>query len=282
MLLQRVITAVVLITILAVSIWMGPMAFASVMAVAFGATLYEWLKIGGLGPRPALLVSAVEMILVLSIFYAGGITSIDWFLFAADGVLMVCWFVIFFLELFHRDTGFKVSQRQCLWTAVTFVPCTYLSMLWLYAQGDWVLVLSVFLIVWGADIAAFFCGRAWGKHRLCPAISPKKTWEGVIGAYVVVIIFFVLTYVFCSQNNVFTNYVFTHVGFFWGVVVLAALVALSIAGDLWESMLKRLVGIKDSSHMLPGHGGFFDRMDASLPVLPAAAFIMLWINLLVR
>ena len=110
--------------------------------------------------------------------------------------------------------------------------------------------------------------------------SPKKTFEGAIGAYVIVIIFFLLTYVFCVQQNVFTNYLFDNAGLLWGVGVLALLVALSIAGDLWESMLKRLVGIKDSSNLLPGHGGFFDRMDASLPVLPASAFIMLWIQLL--
>ena len=135
---------------------------------------------------------------------------------------------------------------------------------------------------WGADISAYFCGRAWGKHRMAPAISPKKTFEGAIGAYVIVIVFFALTYVFCVQQNVFTNYLFDNAGFLWGVGVLAMLVALSIAGDLWESMLKRLVGIKDSSNLLPGHGGFFDRMDASLPVLPATAFIMLWIQLIVH
>ena len=114
---------------------------------------------------------------------------------------------------------------------------------------------------------------------MCPAISPNKTWEGAIGAYVIVIIFFILTWWFCDQKNVFTNFVFEHAGFVWGLIVLAGLIALSIAGDLWESMLKRLAGSKDSSHMLPGHGGFFDRMDASLPVLPAATWIMLAILL---
>ena len=252
------------------------------MAIAFGATLYEWLRIGGLGPRPALLVAAVEMVVQLSLYWAGALDRMNWFLLLMNGCVMLAWFVIFFAELFPRENGFKVSQRQCLWSAVTFVPAAYLSLLWLFEQGDWVLVLSVLLIVWGADISAYFCGRAWGKHRMAPAISPKKTFEGAIGAYVIVIVFFALTYVFCVQQNVFTNYLFDNAGFLWGVGVLAMLVALSIAGDLWESMLKRLVGIKDSSTLLPGHGGFFDRMDASLPVLPATAFIMLWIQLIVH
>ncbi len=279
MLLTRVITASVLLVILLVSIWLGNLAFGGVMAVAFGATLYEWLRIGGLGARPALLVSVVEMVAQFSIYWAGGLDRMSWFLFVMNGLVMVAWFVIFVAELFNRTTGFSVTQRQCLWSAVFFVPAAYLSMLYLYQAGTWVLVLSVFLIVWGADVSAYFCGRAWGRHPMAPAISPKKTLEGALGAYVIVIIFFVLTYVFCDQKIVFTNYLFDQVGFGMGVLILLALVALSISGDLWESMLKRLVGIKDSSNLLPGHGGFFDRLDASLPVLPTATFILLWIQL---
>ena len=280
MLLTRVITAVVLVAILLLSIWLGPLAFGGVMAIGFGAALYEWLRIGGLGPRPALLVSVVEMAAQFSIYWAGGLDKMSWFLFLMNGLIMVAWFVIFVVELMSRTTGFKVSQRQCLWSAVLFVPAAYLSMLYLYQVGDWILVLSVFLIVWGADISAYFCGRAWGKHPMAPAISPKKTLEGALGAYVIVTVFFLLTYVFCDQRIVFTNMVFETFGFFVGEVILLGLVALSISGDLWESMLKRLVGIKDSSNLLPGHGGFFDRLDASLPVLPTATFVVLWIQLL--
>ncbi|MDY3115580.1 MAG: phosphatidate cytidylyltransferase [Sutterella sp.] len=280
MLLTRVITAVVLLVILMLSIWLGPLAFGGVMAIAFGAALYEWLRMGGLGPRPALLVSVVEMAAQFSIYWAGGLDRMNWFLFVMNGLVMVAWFVIFVAELLSRTTGFKVSQRQCLWSAVCFVPAAYLSMLWLYQAGDWVLVLSVFLIVWGADISAYFCGRAWGRHAMAPAISPKKTLEGALGAYLIVTLFFILTYVFCDQKIVFTNYVFDNLGFGPGVLIILGLVALSISGDLWESMLKRLVGIKDSSNLLPGHGGFFDRLDASLPVLPTATFILLSIQLL--
>lgn len=149
------------------------------------------------------------MVVQLSLYWAGALDRMNWFLMLMNGCVMLAWFVIFFAELFHRENGFKVSQRQCLWSAVTFVPAAYLSLLWLFEQGDWVLVLSVLLIVWGADISAYFCGRAWGKHRMAPAISPKKTFEGAIGAYVIVIVFFALTYVFCVQQNVFTNYLST-------------------------------------------------------------------------
>ena len=145
MLLTRVITAAVLLAVLTRSTYIGPLAFASVMAIAVGATLYEWLRIGGLGPRPALLVAAVEMVVQLSLYWAGALDRMNWFLMLMNGCVMLAWFVIFFAELFHRENGFKVSQRQCLWSAVTFVPAAYLSLLWLFEQGDWVLVLSVLL-----------------------------------------------------------------------------------------------------------------------------------------
>ena len=214
MLMLRVITACVLLAILLLAIWIGPLAFAGVMAIAFGAVLFEWLRMTGLGPVPAIVVASVEMITQFSLYWAGALPRMSWFLFLVNGAVMIAWFVIFFAELFHRDTGFHVTVRQSLIAAVVFVPSAYLSLLWLYEAGDWVLVLSVLLIVWGADISAYFCGRAWGKHKLCRAISPNKTWEGAVGAYVIVIIFFLLTYWFCDQENVFTNFVFDQIGFF--------------------------------------------------------------------
>ena len=179
MLMLRVITACVLLAILLLAIWIGPLAFAGVMAIAFGAVLFEWLRMTGLGPVPAIVVASVEMITQFSLYWAGALPRMSWFLFLVNGAVMIAWFVIFFAELFHRDTGFHVTVRQSLIAAVVFVPSAYLSLLWLYEAGDWVLVLSVLLIVWGADISAYFCGRAWGKHKLCRAISPNKTWEAL-------------------------------------------------------------------------------------------------------
>ena len=186
-----------------------------------------------------------------------------------------------FVQVLYHET-LRVERTGFVFFVSIIVPialsCTpYLQTL-SRVHGRFYVFLA-FIIPWMCDIGAYFVGTFLGKHKMCPAISPNKTWEGAIGAYVIVIIFFILTWWFCDQKNVFTNFVFEHAGFVWGLIVLAGLIALSIAGDLWESMLKRLAGIKDSSHMLPGHGGFFDRMDASLPVLPAATWIMLAILL---
>ena len=139
MLMLRVITAFVLLVVLCFSVWAGPLCFAGVMAIGFGLALYEWLRIGNLGPVPAALVSAVEMITQFSLYWAGALPRMEWFLFIVNGLVMIAWIVIFFAELFHRSTGFKVTVPQCVISAVVFVPAAYLSLLYLFEVGDWVL-----------------------------------------------------------------------------------------------------------------------------------------------
>ena len=109
MLKLRVATAVVLLLILWFAIWAGPLAFAGVMAICFGLVLYEWLRIGNLGPVPAALIAAIEMISQFSLYWAQALPKMDWFLFIVNGGVMVAWGVIFFAELFHRYNGFKVN-----------------------------------------------------------------------------------------------------------------------------------------------------------------------------
>ena len=127
MLMLRVITAFVLLVVLCFSVWAGPLCFAGVMAIGFGLALYEWLRIGNLGPVPAALVSAVEMITQFSLYWAGALPRMEWFLFIVNGLVMIAWIVIFFAELFHRSTGFKVTVPQCVISAVVFVPALFLS-----------------------------------------------------------------------------------------------------------------------------------------------------------
>lgn len=274
MLMLRVITAVILLAVLGFAISMGDTSFAIVMGIGFGAVIFEWLKMSGIGPVPAALVAAVEMIASFSLFATGAMDRIQYFLLGLNFVVLLAWMVITVAVLVSRSKGFHIQQRTSLWCAAIFVPATYLSLLYLIGVGSWITVLSVFLIVWLADVSAYFSGRAWGKHKMAVAISPNKTFEGALGAFVITIVFFVLTYIFCDSKLVFTNFIYDAWGFWTGSAILVFLITLSIAGDLWESMLKRLVGIKDSSKLLPGHGGFFDRLDAALPVLPAATFFL--------
>ena len=124
------------------------------------------------------------------------------------------------------------------------------------------LLLVVFaMTVWIADSSAYFAGKRFGKHKLAPSISPGKTWEGVLGAFVAITIYATLLSYLTHQS-----YWFVFV--FWGVMVL------SIIGDLFESLIKRQAGVKDSSNLLPGHGGVLDRIDGLTSSLPLVMFLL--------
>jgi phosphatidate cytidylyltransferase len=124
-------------------------------------------------------------------------------------------------------------------------------------------VLLVLLLVWIADIAAYFVGRAWGRRKLAPGISPGKTWEGAIGGTVAALVYAIICGTFFE-------------GILWVPYLLAAvlLAVLSIVGDLFESAAKRQAAVKDSGNLLPGHGGVLDRIDSATAALPAAALLL--------
>jgi phosphatidate cytidylyltransferase len=135
-------------------------------------------------------------------------------------------------------------------------------------------MLSVMCLVWMADVAAYFGGRAWGRHRLAPTISPGKSWEGVWSGMAGVLVLAAFWIWLDGRAGFDGPSVFSRLQATLGlaglVLALLALAALSVVGDLIESLVKRAAGAKDSSGLLPGHGGVLDRVDALLPVLPAA------------
>ena len=144
-------------------------------------------------------------------------------------------------------------------------------------------LLSVMGLVWIADISAYFAGRAWGnrwiRRKLAAGISPGKTWEGVAGAVLgVAVLAWVWRYV-DSQSPGIAPSLYSRLAQQWGAqgaLALALLLAAGVAGDLLESLFKRSAGVKDSSALLPGHGGVLDRVDALLPVLPLALCLVAW------
>ena len=135
-------------------------------------------------------------------------------------------------------------------------------------------LLSVFVLVWVADISAYAGGRTFGRHKLAPTVSPGKTWEGAFsGALGVALL--ALAWIAAERAwppedlSLFSRLVQT-LGWGGAALALGALAAMSVVGDLMESLAKRAAGVKDSSHLLPGHGGVLDRVDALLPVFPLA------------
>ena len=135
---------------------------------------------------------------------------------------------------------------------------------------DPLLLLAVMLLVWIADVAAYFTGRAFGRRKLASVISPSKTWEGAAGAVAGVLSCGLLMLPLLPVGEQVTPASLA--------VVLPALTALSIVGDLFESLVKRQANVKDSSQLLPGHGGLLDRIDSQTSSLPLAALLLHWIG----
>lgn len=139
-------------------------------------------------------------------------------------------------------------------------------------------ILSVFCLVWAADIGAYFGGRAFGRRKLAPAISPGKSWEGVVAGALAVLLLAAGWLWADQQLGVDSPSLYSRL--LWGlgwpgmVAALLALTGLSVVGDLFESLVKRQAGAKDSSQLLPGHGGVLDRVDALLPVLPVSIALL--------
>ncbi|NOR40680.1 MAG: phosphatidate cytidylyltransferase, partial [Gammaproteobacteria bacterium] len=132
------------------------------------------------------------------------------------------------------------------------------------------LTLMLLVLVWLADSGAYFAGRQWGKTKLAPAISPGKTWEGVYGGLLSSLVFAAVAGGLYSHS------------FGWTLkfmLVAAVTVLFSVAGDLLESLMKRHSGIKDSGHIIPGHGGIFDRIDGLVAAAPMFLIGFLWLGL---
>jgi phosphatidate cytidylyltransferase len=152
----------------------------------------------------------------------------------------------------------------------------FVAILALYKHSG-LYLFSVMAIVWVADIGAYFSGKAFGKHKLAPSISPGKSWEGAIGGWFAVLMLAASSLALpLGLNDTFPVRLYARFGLLGFVVALSMIVAASIVGDLVESQLKRRAGMKDSSSLLPGHGGVLDRIDALIPTLPLAVLLDFW------
>lgn len=260
MLKQRVWAALVLIlAFLAALFYLPPTAWAILMgAIALGAA-WEWARLCGLSGLSrglyALLVGGA-----IAAFHAvsGALMMQGLWL-----VALLFWFILAPLWLIQHWT---VRHRGFLLLIglVVLLPTWFAFVL--LRDINALLLLFLMGLVWVADSAAYFSGRQWGKHKLAPRISPGKTWEGVIGALVVSIIYVGLWQI-CAPETLAR---FSAVSW-WGQSLAAMLlVAISITGDLFESHLKRVAGMKDSGSLIPGHGGILDRIDSQTSVLPVA------------
>jgi phosphatidate cytidylyltransferase len=272
-LLTRIITALVLLAFLLPAVFASnPMWFALVSLVLIAAAAWEWSRLNGVSPVAAIGPGALLALAGVWAVYSGAVgrTPALWWWGASALWVLGSAFVL---------RGGPTAWPR--WPAALrlLVGIVLLWLGWLaLAQARVVsinFVLSVLCIVWMADVGAYAAGRAFGKRKLAVSISPGKSWEGVYGGLVGVMLLAVVWTLWIDHAfavdapSVFTRLrsAFGWLGMFAACVALSA---LSVVGDLFESLVKRAAGAKDSSRLLPGHGGVLDRIDALLPVLPAA------------
>lgn len=271
MLRLRVITAVVLVLLLIGALALGPLYFATFAAIAFGAAIFEWLRLAAWPAVAAIAVGIAGGALLVMLRWAGidpsGSALQAIVVLACLAWLLVAGWIV------HAERRNRTDLHNGIVTllAPLLLGGAWFALLSLYQRGA-LFLFSTLAVVWIADIAAYFAGRAFGKRKLAPHISPGKTWAGAVGAIAAVLLAGAGVWFGWPQGAVFSNTLFARAPVV-ALVMLALLVAVSIVGDLFESLLKRHAGVKDSSGLLPGHGGVLDRIDALLPVLPAAVLI---------
>lgn len=270
MLRQRVITAVVLLAVLLPAMF-APAAwpFALLTLVLIGAAGWEWGRLnaaGGLGSAAVGLAVAVACAGAFALGWATQAPPLAWW------VAMLVWVLGGSFALRAGPTGWPHLPA----TVRIALGATALVVAWLaLAQARGIglnFLLSVFALVWVADIAAYFGGRAFGRRKLAPSISPGKSWEGVwsgmAGVLLVAALWITLERGAALDSPSLYLHLLTNLGAVALVLALLFLAAMSVVGDLVESLVKRAAGMKDSSGLLPGHGGVLDRIDALLPVFP--------------
>ncbi|MFN3543791.1 MAG: phosphatidate cytidylyltransferase [Thiobacillus sp.] len=260
---NRVSTAVLLLAVFVPAVlwapaWLWNLLIAAVVALA----AFEWARLSHFGTR---LARAYAGALALVALVLPPLFAADWSTLQAALIALAVgfWLLVAPAWLAGQWRAPQAGIRAAV-GAVVLLP-TWAALLDLHARGPAVL-LGVLAIVWIADSAAYFVGRRFGRHKLAPSISPGKTWEGVVGALVGLAAYAGVLSVYAGLPLLAL------------AATLAGLLYLSILGDLYESWIKRVSGMKDSGTVLPGHGGVLDRIDALTSTLPIAAGMLMWLE----
>ena len=265
---KRWITGLVLLPALIALIVVGELPFALFVALVCGVTLYEYLRIvladtpaARHEPSSVLLLAMGPAVVASAHFNAPGLVAgaVAAHLLALGGLCTVRFAA-------GRPPAVGLLARQVLGTVYIALP---LALIVLMRHGEfgcaWVFWL-LFLVFLG-DIGAFYVGSYFGRHKLCPAVSPKKTVEGALGGLAASLI----------VGAAFKALFFSHLSWDKSLVLFLGVGIMAPLGDLFESMLKRVSGIKDSGVILPGHGGMLDRIDALLFAIPVAYLFKVFI-----
>ena len=260
---RRIFTAAILLAIfLPAILWAPAELWQGLIAVVVGLAAFEWARLSAF---PLLSARLYAVLLAVTAWVLPGVLANDWPGFQMGLFILAAlfWLVAAPLWMLGRWPGDRPLLRAAVGVAI-LLP-TWAALVYLHERGAGVLI-GTLAVVWIADTAAYFAGRRFGRHKLAPAISPGKTWEGVAGALAALAVY---AAVLSGMGGLPLVSLF---------LVMAGLLYLSVLGDLFESWIKRLAGMKDSGTLLPGHGGVLDRVDALTSTLPVAAGILLWLE----
>ncbi|NOR51723.1 MAG: phosphatidate cytidylyltransferase [Gammaproteobacteria bacterium] len=257
MLKQRVITALILAPLVVWGILSLPDGwFALLLAVVALAGFWEW----------SAFVTSKVIGRLAYLLAGGGLLAVLYFFSTAELLSAIPWLGVIWL-LLASSLVIRYPKISSVWRESASLKAViglfillpmWVSMIEIQRSVGAEFVLVLMLLIWGADTGAYFAGRAWGSIKLAPAVSPGKSWEGVIGGLLVAVIVALVA----------SNWLELSMGtvLFGGIALIVS--AVSVMGDLIESLFKRITGIKDSGQILPGHGGILDRIDSLTTAAP--------------
>lgn len=269
MLAKRVLVAAILLPIGVAAIWLGGWYLTALVALFMGAAAWEYVNLfrkGGVQPGLILVVGGTLLLLVGRTI--NGFDSAGW----------IISLVILLSMTYHLVTYERGRDQAATDLSVTLAGVFYIGWLGAYfislrslPEGKWWLFIVLAAVMF-ADSGAYFIGKRFGRHKLSPRLSPKKTWEGYFGGILVGVpltILFAALFQLAGQATTITP--------LKGALVGLVMAVIPTLGDLGESMIKRQAGMKDSGNLLPGHGGAFDRIDAWLWAVVIGYYLIVWL-----
>jgi phosphatidate cytidylyltransferase len=269
MLKQRIITALILAPL---ALWailvLSPETFRAALMVIGAMAGWEWARLVG-WEKPAARAGYVVLLLALMLVIELLLRSehdMSFLLYAA-----LLWWLTSLLMIVRYPAGsglWRDSHLARAMAGIIVILPMWLALGLLHSEVGPRYVVILALLVWGADTGAYFAGRQWGRHKLAPHVSPGKTWEGVAGAALMTLLVGAISGWLVEPAK----------GAFAFVLLALITIAFSIIGDLQESMFKRIVDLKDSGGLLPGHGGVLDRIDSLTAAAPIFALGAAWLN----
>lgn len=267
MLKQRIITALILAPIVLAGVFLLPLvAFSFFIGLILLIGSWEWAGLAGFEGRSRFVYPLVLLPFMLAAWYL-----------PPEPILLagLIWWVLalYLVVSYGRSTFLFTSPWSKAVIGLFVLIPPWIGLIQLKQQADsHFLILLLFFLIWGADIGAYFAGRALGRRKLAPRVSPGKSWEGVVGGMLAAIVIFLL------MDGWRLGAVSFSADKLWFLCGCVLIVCLSVIGDLTESLFKRERGVKDSSQLLPGHGGVMDRIDSLVAASPVFALLVqsLW------